>query len=241
MKRTPDINSKYWVSLIFASVFGANMGDFLADALNLGHLSGLPILALLLAGIFLVERIDNNARMVYYWAAIITVRAAATNIGDIFHDIHASFAISVPIAFAGLMLALVAWNKLASDSLKNKIIPVNNFYWISMFFAGVLGTVAGDATSFALGFGNFYAMVVLGIILAVMLWIGRNGLQIQLFYYWLTIAMIRSAGTAAGDLFAHKVFGLELSTGVSGAMFIVVTYLLYNSQLRMAKSNSQHI
>jgi len=198
-------------------------------------------LALVLAGIFLFEKIDSNARMVYYWAAIITIRAAATNIGDIFHDVHVSFAMSVPIAFSGLMLALIAWNKLASDSLKNKIIPVNNFYWISMFFAGVLGTVAGDATSFALGFGNFYAMVILGIILAVMLWIGRNGLQTQLFYYWLTIAMIRSAGTAAGDLFAHKVFGLELSTAVSGAMFILVTFLLYSSKLRIAKPNSQHL
>ena len=31
------------------SVFGANVGDYLSDALRLGHLSGLPVLAVLLA------------------------------------------------------------------------------------------------------------------------------------------------------------------------------------------------
>lgn len=234
MKRTPEINGKYWISLIFASIFGANMGDFLADGLDFGHLSGLPLLATILAGIFIAEHFDRNAKMFYYWAAIITIRAAATNIGDIFHDFDLSFALSVPISFAGLALAVLAWYLFNPDSLRNRTVPVNNFYWVSMFFAGVLGTVAGDATSYALDFGNFYAMLSLGAILAVMLLFGKGGLQTQLVYYWLTIAMIRSAGTAAGDMFAHAVFGLQLSTEITGLVFVAVTYLLYSSKPHQA-------
>jgi uncharacterized membrane-anchored protein len=235
MKKIPTVDSKYWLSLVFASVFGANAGDYLADGLGLGHLSGLPVLALILTGLFAAEKLDRTGSMFYYWAAIITVRASATNIGDIFHDIHASFAVSVPLTIAGLIAVLLAWRQLAPSSLKNNTIPVNHFYWISMFFAGVVGTVGGDATSYALGFGNFYAMLALGALLVILLWVGQNGWQTQLFYYWLTIAMIRSAGTAAGDLFAHlsgdvvanHEWGIGISTVCTGIVFIVMTYMLY--------------
>ena len=59
-----------------ASVFGANMGDFVARYLHLGHAGGLLPLAAILAVVFVAERRDRSPHQWYYWLAIIIVRTA---------------------------------------------------------------------------------------------------------------------------------------------------------------------
>ena len=75
----PTLSTRYWVALCLASIFGANMGDFFARNLGLGHVAGLPFLALALAIVIVGERFDRTVHQVYYWTAIIVVRTAATN------------------------------------------------------------------------------------------------------------------------------------------------------------------
>jgi len=62
--------------------FGANMGDFCARNVGLGHVAGLPFLALALAAVIVCERFDQSVRQAYYWTAIIIVRTGATNFAD---------------------------------------------------------------------------------------------------------------------------------------------------------------
>ena len=81
MKCVPKIDAAYWTSLSLASVFGANAGDFIADVVHLGHLSGIPYLAGCLAAVFIIERSAPRPSALYYWIAIIVIRASAT----IFH------------------------------------------------------------------------------------------------------------------------------------------------------------
>jgi uncharacterized membrane-anchored protein len=38
----PMLGARYWAALCLASIFGANMGDFFARNLGLGHVAGLP-------------------------------------------------------------------------------------------------------------------------------------------------------------------------------------------------------
>jgi len=78
----PTLGARYWAALCLASIFGANMGDFCAHNLGLGHIAGLPFLALALAIVILAERFDRSVHQVYYWTAIIIVRTAATNFAD---------------------------------------------------------------------------------------------------------------------------------------------------------------
>lgn len=239
MRSIPKINSVYWASLMLASIFGANAGDFLSDALNLGHLTGIPYLAVAVGLVFFAERFMPAPNALYFWAAIIIIRASATNVGDAFHDFHINFGISVPLAAILLVIAVAVWQRLRPPVKDEGSVPVNAFYWVTMFIAGVLGTVAGDAASFALGLGNFGAMVAFAIPLAILLFIGRDGLLTKLAYYWLVVAFIRSAGTAAGDLLAHGFVGIEWSTVISATVFIATVIVAYagtkaNTRLQIA-------
>ena len=78
----PTLGPRYWTALCLASIFGANMGDYFARNLGLGHVAGLPFLALAFAIVIVSERFDRAVHQAYYWVAIIIVRTAATNFAD---------------------------------------------------------------------------------------------------------------------------------------------------------------
>jgi len=228
VRHVPTIDVKYWCSLVLASIFGANTGDFFADVLNLGHLSGLPVLAVLFALALLAERSDRRSHFIYFWFVIVVIRTAATNLGDIAHDVHLDLRWAIA-GWAILLTAVVSYwrsvylaRKRANPGQGGGIITSNGYYWLSMLFAGALGTVIGDYTSFGLALHPLKAAMVLGSLLVVAVGMFRNGLtreRINIAYYWITVVLIRSAGTAAGDYLAHQL-QLPISTLLSGLAFI---------------------
>ena len=74
----PTLDLRYWAALCLASIFGANMGDYVARDLHLGHVAGLPYLAAGLAVVLIVERFDCLQHEVYYWLAINGASCAAS-------------------------------------------------------------------------------------------------------------------------------------------------------------------
>lgn len=246
----PKIDGKYWASLILASIFGANTGDFLAGPLGLGNYSGLPVLAVVLVVLFVVEKFDRWKHPAYFWATIVVVRTAATNLGDISAD---NLHIARPFTILGLLVVILVTGILwARYNRKHQIdtatglssLPV---YWWTMLLAGTLGTVVGDFCSYNLpnllagkgleahwvpgnfdengpvGFNlnNLWATLLCGVPVALLLFFGRKpGRITHLAYYWTTVVLIRSAGTAAGDLFSHGPLGLPVSLAASGVLFV---------------------
>ena len=65
----PALGARYWSALCLASIFGANMGDLFARNLGLGHVAGLPFLAVALAIVIVAERFDRIQHESYYWIA----------------------------------------------------------------------------------------------------------------------------------------------------------------------------
>jgi uncharacterized membrane-anchored protein len=254
----PTIDGKYWAALMAASVFGANTGDFVSEQLGLGNFAGLPVLALALVVLFVVEKWDRWKHPAYFWTTIVLVRTAATNLGDISAD---NFHVARPLTIAGLVFVMgitgVLWARYNRahkvDTAKGlATLPV---YWWTMLLAGTLGTVVGDFCSYNLpsllagkglethwvpgaggpdgptGFNldNLWATLACGVPVALLLFFGRKpGRVTQLAYYWTTVVFIRSAGTAAGDFFSHGPLGLPLSLALSGIVF-VAAILFYPS------------
>ncbi|HEY4079709.1 MAG TPA: hypothetical protein VGM81_03360 [Burkholderiaceae bacterium] len=229
MRALPKINSKYWQALVLASIFGTNTGDFFAGRLHMGHLNGLPLLIGLFALILWVERFSPRASVLYFWAAIITVRTAATNVGDAFHDFKLGFGISIPIVIVLFAISIAIYKKAGESSPARSTEPsvrVDTPYWVCMMLAGVLGTLAGDWLAEDIGLKTLGATAVYGLFVAAMLYTGRGGRMVQPIFYWVTIALIRSAGTAAGDFVAHSI-SLPVGTALTGTLFIALIVYFY--------------
>ncbi len=224
-EHVPAAGGRYWFALSIASIFGANTGDFVAKYLHLGHAGGLPALAALLAVIFVVERRDTVINQAYYWSAIIVVRTAATNLGDLgASDFKLGRVGLIAVLAALLALVLVFTPPSKSDQARTSWpfgLPTTDAkYWTAMLIAGTLGTVVGDYASFNSGMGTLYASALEGAVLAALFFAGRTGPLANVWYYWLTVVAVRSAGTSFGDFLAHDVFGLPLSTLVTGIVFV---------------------
>jgi uncharacterized membrane-anchored protein len=226
----PTLGARYWAALCLASIFGANMGDFVARDLGLGHIAGLPFLVLALAVVAAIERFDRSVHQVYYWTAIIIVRTGATNFADFAcGDMKLPRLLVITGLVALLIVAIVAswqfaWRRLSDKSnAADAVLRADVGYWISMFIAGTLGTVIGDYCSHDLHLGNAGASLLLVPILALLFVTARNGWLRSLPYYWTTIVAVRAAGTTVGDFVASRnMLGLPLSTLVTGILFIAL-------------------
>lgn len=225
-RHLPRPGLRFWAALCLASIFGANMGDFFAHDLGLGHVRGLPFLALALAIVFLIERFDRLSHEAWYWLAIIIIRTAATNIGDL---MSGDFELPRLIGMALLTVLLVAvvaiGNRVTAPSRDrdSPVLRADAFYWAGMLMAGALGTVMGDYFSHNLRLGDARGALVLSAVLAVLFTLGTNGRVRRPALFWATIVLVRAAGTCAGDLLAQRgVLGLATSTVATGVAFAVL-------------------
>ncbi len=234
MRCVPKINGIYWLCLGLGSVVGANAGDFLSDAHGLGYLGGLPFLAAGLIAVFLAERFMKYVSAAYFWAAVIILIAAASDIADALHDFHISLA-AAPVMCLLLAFMVIVWRSQAPANEEQAFIPVGRYYWITLLVAGTLGAVAGDAASYPLGFGFLGATVVSAIPLAFLLVIGRNGLYPDVGFHWLVVVFIVSAGTAIGGLLIDSLHSIDLSTALSGIVFVALIVVAYE----MRKGNKR--
>jgi len=227
-RHVPLLGPRYWAALCMASIFGANMGDFFARDLHLGHLRGVPILALILVALLLIERRDRSAHEAYYWSAIVVIRTAATNLADLaISDMQLPWR-SVMAGLAVFLVASAAFDRafFFRTTTQTRLPATGSSYWLCMLIAGTLGTVLGDFTSFATGLGLARSSVVLCLILGGVFYLGRGSLR-TISFYWFTIVLVRAAGTAVGDFLASRAAGLGLpvSTALTGALFVAALML----------------
>jgi uncharacterized membrane-anchored protein len=152
MKRDnlPLPGPRYWAAMSAASVFGANMGDFVSHDLHMGHAGGLPGLALLFAAILALERWPRWRSEAFYWLAVVVLRTAATNVADLAtHDLKLGSA-----AVAAVLALLMAGVMLADRQPAPVGLPAADArYWVALGLAGTLGTVLGDAIADGAGLG----------------------------------------------------------------------------------------
>lgn len=239
----PRINGRYWASIVLASIVGTNTGDLFAHESGLGILGGLPVLGAILLAAHLLERLDDSAHEAWYWLAIIAIRTGATNVADFLcgRRYLAMNRVTVCVALAVLIGALV-WRVRARGV---RSVPETNWkYWTAMLAAGVLGTAGGDAiTGFfgaASGVGGIEASAVLALLLAGVLAAGRKiHWSSAIGYYWVTVCLARTTGTAVADMLAenHAIhIGLPACTALTTSSFLAVLILSSRPIWRRAAS-----
>ena len=227
-RHLPLLNVRFWAALCLASIFGANLGDFFAHNIGLGHVAGLPFLGIAFALVLVAERYDTGVREIYYWLAIILVRTAATNIGDFLAGdlklprpwVMAGLAVLLAIAVASIHQRRI---RTAMPDRRRELLTADWLYWIGMLLAGALGTVIGDYVSHNLKLGDLMASATLGVPLVLLFIVGSRGPIWSVPFFWVTVVMVRADGTVVGDWFAGRyMLGLPLSTILSGLVFVAL-------------------
>lgn len=227
---------RYWASMSVASVFGASLGDFISHNLHLGHWRGVPPLAVLLALTLLAAGRDRARFVAFYWVAVVIIRAAATNIGDLAtHDLrlgdHALVAVlAILLLVSALVPAFVGRTVPDARISRSTEVPETSAsYWVTLFLAGILGTVLGDDASDRYGLAA--ASLMLCVVVATLFWLRQRTNATGKGSYWLTVLAARTAGTSVGDLLASRHgLGLGLPATTAGAGLLLVGSLLFRQR-----------
>jgi uncharacterized membrane-anchored protein len=222
-KIVPAIGPRYWVSIMIASICGANMGDFIPDVLRLSDIGGLLMLALIFVAVVLANQRSRRGNEGLYWLAILVVRAAATNLADLgIHRTHLDY-VTASACLAALLAAILALRRAASIQPVTCGLPrTNGLYWLAMLTAGTLGTVLGD------GIGHMIHPVTVGVpISAIIATVAVAVILAQktrldmasagAASYWAAIVAIRTWGTNFGDIAAF-LLSLPVSMMLSGLL-----------------------
>jgi uncharacterized membrane-anchored protein len=223
LKIVPTIGPRYWVSIMIASICGANLGDIIRDGHKLSDIGGLLMLALIFAVIVLANRWSRRGNEALYWLAILVVRAAATNLADLgIGRIHLGY-ITVSACLAALLVAMLALRRASSlQPMTCELSRTNGLYWLAMLTAGTLGTVLGD------GIGHMIHPITVGVPISAIIATGAVALILArktrldiasagAASYWAAIVAIRTWGTNFGDIAAFFL-SLPLSTMLSGLL-----------------------
>ncbi len=242
-ENVPIIGARYWTAISLASVFGCNLGDFVSLYLHWGHWRGLFPLAVVFAVLIGGERRFGFASEMWYWAVVIVLRTAATNLADL--ATH-TWEWPYPWVIASLetlqvLFILPALPRLAATGHDRDGRPATDgWYWLSLLTAGTLGTAIGDCVAEEFNLGTGWGTLLLTAIFAVVLAAGRRSRWSTKASYWLAIIAVRSAGTTAGDWLAFREgpgltnglhLGLPISTACTGALFLG-TLLLWRARPR---------
>jgi uncharacterized membrane-anchored protein len=233
----PTVGTRYWTAISLASVFGCNLGDFVSLYLHWGHWLGLFPLAVIFAALVMGERHSVRRTEMWYWAVVIVLRTAATNIADL-----ATHTFEWP--YPRVILGLAAIQALVILPVLPRLFQWGNdrdgrpatdgWYWTSLLTAGALGTAIGDWAAEDLHLGTGGGTVVLSAVFAVILALGIRSRWTTKASYWLAIIAVRSAGTTAGDWLAFREepglsnglhLGLPLSTAFTCALFVGILFL----------------
>ena len=93
----------------------------------------------------------------------------------------------------------------------------------------------GDFCSHNMGLDDAGTSILLPPIVAVLFLAGRGGAAAFVPFYWLTVVLIRAAGTAVGDFISGRnMLGLPVSTAVTGALFVALL-VIWREQSRLER------
>ena len=220
LRSVPAIDARYWTALTLASIFGANMGDFVSHNLHLGHIQGVPYLVVAFALIMLAAGLSRTEWEGWYWLAIVTLRTVATNLADLAaHDDKFG---TLPVCAIVLILmaaTLLIRRIVAPDPVGVGVPRTDAGYWLAMLSAGTLGTALGDGLADAISLP--IATLVSAVAMALALALRVRPMVGLVVAYWLAVVAIRTVGTNVGDMLAHAL-SLAVSTPLTGAALVIL-------------------
>ena len=243
MKKWLAADGLYWVTILSACTMGETAADLLSHGpLGLGYALASLILGTLVALALLLQRLATVPSEPRYWATIVVMATAGTTIADY---LSRSLALGYAWSSCALVIAFLATllvGRRASSlrtAARNGVIaersssgqrlvftPVTDArYWAAIMVASTLGTTLGDFLSNGteLGFGR--GAILLGVVLATVLFAEHRAGTRSAVRYWTALVLGSTIGATSGD-YLTKEEGLNLGyfwgNGLLIAVFVVI-------------------
>ncbi len=249
LNKVPEVTLYFWLIKCLCTTIGETFSDNLvsswspADAtahqlqIGLWKVTGctFALLAVLLAIQFTRQRYIAAV----YWANIVVISLAGTQITDLFEGQGEVPNHMWPITIVSLVLLSVvffAWWYTERTLSMHSIMTTRRemFYWLAILVTFATGTAVGDliAEKFALGYLTTLLLFVVIIAIIAAFWkLTRiNGV----LAFWLAYIMTRPLGASTGDFLSqHGNQGLNLGTTVTSDIFLgVIVALVAYLQIR---------
>lgn len=217
----PEVDARYWLAMLFASLIGTKLGDYVYSY-PWGYDQELPAIAAVFVVVLLAENFSKRATQFYYWAVIVMAQATATNLADyapnatgfgVYNLDHVLGALlAVTLLFGGFLSRGVA--------LREGLPPVDLRYWLAMTTVSMLACAAGDFVVGQMGVNLALPSVLGGMafMLVVCRWLRKTEA-----HYWLLIAVALAAGAVGADYLTNA---WSLSSGYTMAGLIIALGVL---------------
>lgn len=218
----------FWLLKIVATTLGETLGDFIAQTLNLGYLTGIAITGLGFLVMLAIQLGLKKYVPVVFWLVIIGTTTLGTEISDaIDRTFHLGYTGGSLLLFSGLLATLALWYK-KYRSLE--VYPIFErgkelYYWIAILFSNSLGTAFGDFLGDQLDLSYLQgSMVTGGIILLVVLLHYFSKIN-HVLLFWIAFIFTRPFGATFGDFLTKPMAKGGLDLGTLNASLVAVAVM----------------
>ena len=235
LSKVPEVTIYFWVIKVLATTVGETAADFLNDNLGLGLTGTTVVMALLLAGVLVVQFRSPTYVPWIYWLAVVLLSVVGTLITDnLVENFNVTLEVSTAIFAAGLAVTFAIWYR---NEKTLSIHSINTprreaYYWLAILFTFALGTAAGDLIAEQLDVGYWRSALLFAGAIAVIAVAHLRFNAPAIPAFWAAYILTRPLGASIGDYLSQDrdVGGLGLGTVATTISFlatilVVVVYL----------------
>jgi len=217
VNKIAEVTMTFWIMKIIATTLGETTGDFFAQTLNLGYVSGLGITGAMLIVLIFFQVRASFFHPALFWAAIVATTTAGTEVSDLMdRTLGLGYTGGSLILTAGLLATLAIWYRrdgnLSVDPIRRKDAEI--MFWIAVVFSNSLGTAFGDFLVDSIGFGYVEAALICTAVIGVVLTLHYTRVMNDIALFWIAFIFTRPFGATFGDFLTKPVAhgGLDLGT-----------------------------
>ncbi|HEY2643014.1 MAG TPA: hypothetical protein VGI56_04595 [Galbitalea sp.] len=231
LSKVPEVTVIFWVIKVLATTVGETAADFLGVNLNLGEAWTGLFMAVILAGVLVIQFRLRRYVPAVYWLAVVLISIVGTLVSDNLVDNLGVPLWVTTVAFAvGLAATFVAWFRVEKTLSIHSIYTSRReaFYWLAVLFTFALGTSAGDLLAESLNLGYLLTLGVFAgaiALVAVAYFVFKLNAVVA---FWIAYVLSRPLGASTGDLLSQSAHdgGLGLGTTSTSILFLAAILIL---------------
>jgi uncharacterized membrane-anchored protein len=231
LSKVPEVTVIFWVIKVLATTVGETAADFLGVNLNLGEAWTGLFMAVILAGVLVIQFRLRRYVPAVYWLAVVLISIVGTLVSDnLVDNLGVPLWVTTVVFSVGLAATFVAWFRVEKTLSIHSIYTSRReaFYWLAVLFTFALGTSAGDLLAERLNLGYLLTLGVFAgaiAVVAVAYFVFKLNAVVA---FWIAYVLSRPLGASTGDLLSQSTHdgGVGLGTTSTSILFLAAILIL---------------